>query len=359
MKLHYILCISALFFWTPKANSQSWWPQNSHTLSDLNEIFYATNSTGWSFGDSLDGIGGFASEYLTKSTNQGALWFQQDMGSPIYQILGSYFVNDQKGFGVGRNQLSGNGVIITTIDGGTTWSAGPAQPERLVDVYFADANTGWTVGRNDFVLRTSDGGTNWTDISASTGDHLNGVFFTTTTNGYVVGKAGIIISSVDAGTNWTNLSSGTNEDLNAVSFVNDSTGWVVGKAGVILFTNDWGINWNTQTSGTAEDLTDVTFVNDTTGWAVGTAGTVLKTTDAGVNWIPETSGTQEDIMSISMRNETLGWFCGNAGVIYVYGISPPNALDELSATVSMNLYPNPATDKIKVELYQQHPGSTS
>ena len=36
MKLHYILCISALFFWTPKANSQSWWPQNSHTLSDLN-----------------------------------------------------------------------------------------------------------------------------------------------------------------------------------------------------------------------------------------------------------------------------------------------------------------------------------
>ena len=350
MKQLYIFCTLALFFLCQHANSQTWWPQNSKTFSDLNEIFYPTDNTGWAFGDSLDILNGFATGVVLKSMHQGVPWFQQSMGTPVYQIEGSYFFNSAKGVAVGRNKLSGNGAIIITTDAGGLWTAAPPQPERLVDVHFANNNVGWTVGRNDFVLRTTDGGNTWTDISAATGDHLNGVYFTSPINGYVVGKAGNIIHSVDSGNTWLAQASGTTEDLNAVYFVDDSTGWTVGKAGTILLTNDSGMTWSPQTSGTSEDLMDVAFVNDTVGWTVGTAGIVLKTTDAGLNWVNDSSGTTEDIMSITMRSATLGWFCGKNGIIYVYGVNPPNGVHELLSPQNLAAYPNPASDHFTVGL---------
>lgn len=350
MKQYYFFFFFAFILTFQNAKSQTWWAQNSQTKADLNEIFYPTNNTGWAFGDSLDGLGGFASGLVIKSVTQGVPWAKQSMGTPVYQIEGSFFFNTMQGIVVGRNKLSGNGAIVATIDGGSTWTAAPAQKERLVDIHFANQNTGWTVGRNDFVLRTNDGGNSWTDISANTKDHLNGVFFTTSSNGYVVGKAGNIIHSIDSGSTWLTQTSGTGQDLKAVYFVNDSTGWTVGKAGIILFTNNYGKNWKPQTSGTNEDLLDVAFVNDTTGWTVGTKGTVLKTTDAGTTWNSETSGTQEDITSISMRSTTLGWFCGKNGVIHVYSVSKPNNVQEVTNSSRIAVYPNPVSEGFTIQL---------
>jgi len=350
MKQFYILTIIACVSLTQKGYSQTWWAQNSQTLSDLNEIFYPTNNTGWVFGDSLDGLGGFVTGIVLKSTTQGVPWSQQSMGTPVYEIEGSYFFNSSKGIAVGRNKLTGNGAIVMTTDGGSIWTASPPQVERMVDIHFADNNIGWAVGRNDFVVRTNDGGATWMDISASTGDHLNGVFFTTANNGYVVGKVGSIIHSVDSGTTWLAQTSGTLQELSAVYFVSDAIGWAVGFSGTILTTSDSGTTWTSQTSGTLEDLMDVNFVNSTTGWVVGNAGTVLKTIDGGLNWLPEVSGTTNDIFSISMRNATLGWFCGKNGTIHVYAINEPTDVEELLSNVSAKVYPNPAKEYVEIEL---------
>lgn len=350
MKHVYFTSIAAMVFACNFGLAQTWWPQNSNTSSDLNEIFYVSNNVGWTFGDSTDILGGYASGVELKSVNQGFTYNKVDMGSPIYQIMGSYFHNTSIGFAVGRNKLSGNGLIISTVDGGASWTEFSPLPERLADIHFSDVNNGWTVGRNDFVMRTTDGGTNWVDISTNAGDHLEGVFFTTNTNGYIVGRAGIIISTTDGGNNWNYLNSNSQRDLNAVYFVNDSTGWVVGTAGEILFTNNWGLSWNAQNSGTQEDLNDVSFVNDTTGWAVGTAGTVLKTIDAGANWIPEVSGTTEDITSLTMRNESLGWYCGLNGTIFIYGIDPPNSVQKIDGNLNVQIYPNPTSSTTTISL---------
>jgi len=353
MRKIYNFTVFALLILTQQAYSQSWWAQNSKTQSDLNEIFYVNDNVGWSFGDSLDVLGGFATGIVLKSTKKGAPWYQQNMGTPVYQIEGSYFFSTSKGIAVGRNKLSGNGAIVTTSDGGVNWTAYAPQPERLVDVRFVNSNVGWAVGRNDFALRTVDGGVTWKDISASTGNHLNGVFFTTPSNGYVVGRSGNIIYSVDSGTTWIAQTSGVTKDLNAVSFVNDSTGWVVGRSGTILYTNNYGNTWTQQTSGTVEELLDVDFVNATTGWAVGKVGTVLKTTDSGVNWLPDSISTTEDITSISMRNTTLGWICGTKGVVYIYAVTEPVGIAEILKKETIALYPNPAKEYFNIALAQQ------
>ena len=105
MKRTYTFTIVALFCMFQTAHSQTWWAQNSQTQSDLNEIFYVTNNTGWAFGDSLDAFGGFATGVVLKSTSQGVPWVKQSMGTPVSQIAGSYFFNSNKGIVVGKNKL--------------------------------------------------------------------------------------------------------------------------------------------------------------------------------------------------------------------------------------------------------------
>jgi len=334
-------------------HSQSWIQQSSNNQVDLATIYASSNNSVFSYGDSLDIFGGFATGSQYKTVNKGFTWGYQDMGSQIIKTESCFFHDDNNGVIVGENQLSGNGLIATTTNGGASWSVGVPHVERFKDVHFVDAMNGWAAGRNDYVVSTTDGGMNWTDVSSNAGDHLLSIYFTNSTNGYVAGAGGVCATTIDGGANWSNLNIGTGEDIEGLWFINDSTGWAVGTAGVIFVTSDYGLNWNLQTSGTAEDLLDVEFVNDSIGWCVGTAGTVLKTTDAGITWNAEVSGTAEDILSLTMRNESLGWFCGTNGTIFIYAMSAPNQIDE-SYFIETTLYPVPADNSLNVrfESYQ-------
>jgi photosystem II stability/assembly factor-like uncharacterized protein len=280
------------------------------------------------------------------------------MGPPVYSARHSFFHNSSTGVLVGENQLSGNGFILTTNDGGVNWTGGAPHVERLEGVYFANVSTGYYCGRNDYVVRTLDAGATWNNFDANTGDHLMDVFFTNPGNGFVVGRGGVIAHTADSAVNWTNQNSGTGEDLEGVWFNNDTTGWAVGTAGVIITTIDGGINWTAQTSNTAEDLFDIEFVNDSTGWAVGKAGEVLITLDAGITWTPEASGTIEDIIGISMISETLGWFCAKNGVIHIYSFSPPNSLNENQMALNVEVYPNPFTNSTTIN-FKEESGSNN
>ena len=48
---------------------------------------------------------------------------------------------------------------------GATWFARTTVPQTLVSVYFPDASTGYAVGSENTVLKTTDGGETWEAIS--------------------------------------------------------------------------------------------------------------------------------------------------------------------------------------------------
>jgi len=66
--------------------------------------------------------------------------------------------------------------------------------------------------------------------------------------------------------------------------------WVVGDKGLILMTTDGGISWDQQNSGVTQRLNDVAFSSATNGYAVGNGGTILKTTNGGGTWVTQRSG---------------------------------------------------------------------
>ena len=97
-------------------------------------------------------------------------------------------------------------------------------------------NNGTIVGHGGTILRTTNGGTNWTPQTSGTTKELNGVFFTDINSGIVVGEFGTILRTTDAGTTWTIEETSTTNFLLGIFFTDANTGIVVGEGGLILRT---------------------------------------------------------------------------------------------------------------------------
>ena len=61
-----------------------------------------------------------------------------------------------------------------------------------------------------------------------TGNYLLSVNFISNNMGWTVGRFGTILKTTNGGNNWTNQISGTTEDLRSVHFIDNNTGWIVG-----------------------------------------------------------------------------------------------------------------------------------
>jgi len=194
-------------------------------------------------------------------------------------------------------------MVLRTTDGGVNWTQETSgTTERLMDVYFITPDTGWTVGYNGIILKTVNGGDHWTQETSGTTERLRSIFFSDQNNGWAVGDNGTMLNFTGgskAGT-WTQTTSGTTERLHSVQFPTSGLGWICGDNNTILKSMDSGINWTQETSGSTERLLSVNFPTDNMGWIVGGNGVILKfemkvdvssPTD-GDNW---QVGTKEDI----------------------------------------------------------------
>jgi photosystem II stability/assembly factor-like uncharacterized protein len=174
------------------------------------------------------------------------------------------------------------------------------------------------------VYKTTDGGLTWLLYSVLLNENffLNQIEFVSPLTGYAVGVAGgstsyygVVIKTTDGGINWTKMKYYGTDEFFSLHFISPSTGWVAGNLGKILKTEDAGLTWNEQYSTTIYPLYSIKFLSSSTGWAVGYLGTILATTDGGQNWIAQQSGTYNDLMSVNFFSDSDVWAVGRAGTI--------------------------------------------
>jgi len=196
------------------------------------------------------------------------------------------------------------GTILRTTNGGTEWtSQSSGTLEALSGVSFTDSYNGTAVGDRGTILRTTNGGTTWTTQFNYTNGRLSAVDFVDSNNGTVVSEFGTILRTTDGGTTWASQSSGTTDWLEGVSFTDANNCTAVGDNGIILRTTNAGTTWISQSSGTTEGLYGVSFTDSDNGTAVGYGGTILRTTTGGVIPVELTAFTA----SISNSTVTLNW----------------------------------------------------
>ncbi|MBL8506399.1 MAG: hypothetical protein JNJ51_08580 [Methylobacillus glycogenes] len=82
-----------------------------------------------------------------------------------------------------------------------------------------DGQRGWAVGFNGSIITTADGGQTWTPQSSGTNNELQSVFFTANgQHGWVVGFGGTILATRNGGASWSQQNSGTSNELASVFF---------------------------------------------------------------------------------------------------------------------------------------------
>lgn len=202
----------------------------------------------------------------------------QQFGELSHNLKTIVLINATTGWAVGEPHwdqatLGYKGTIIKTTNGGTSWTdqqAGVA--ETLQGVSFIDANQGWIVGTDGAILHTTDGGAHWTIQPVATTDDFTSVFFTDANNGWATCNRPVQYDNFDA----------------------DFVDW----QGSIWRTADGGQTWAQQTMPASTSLlTRVDFVDSKTGWAAGLKltgydvfndavllGAIYGTTDGGRTW---------------------------------------------------------------------------
>jgi len=180
----------------------------------------------------------------------------------------------------------------------------------VTDISFTDSLNGWVIternGGNAYILHTSDGGNSW-EIQLQQVLLMAALQFIDINTGYVVGSAppGIVLKTTNGGTNWINISNLPAYPLWDVKFVNRDTGWVCSNDdfdGGIFKTINGGNSWLRQSTLKAIKLF---FLNSDTGWALSN-GAISKTINGGSIWsfLNGVSGIERDLFFL---NNDTGW----------------------------------------------------
>jgi len=158
------------------------------------------------------------------------------------------------------------------------------------DLAFVFENTGYAIANSGKIIKTSDGGNNWVDISIPNSElFLKKIQFTDANNGFIIGqdnKGCYLIKTSNAGQSWSviNLNIAPEKSINGMCFLNKQNGFITGDK-FFIKTNDSGLTW---TNVLNEDIkftfNDINFQNTQTGVATTNIGRIYKTTNSGKSW---------------------------------------------------------------------------
>lgn len=193
------------------------------------------------------------------------------------------------------------------------------------DIFFLDSSNGWAVtaiqaaGDTAFVLKTTNGGTNWNVVYNFT-NHFRAIQFLDLNTGYIVGGTlggtARTYKTTDGGISWNivlSILSGSN--FQDVFFINKDTGWVGddnidGGAGLRKTTNG-GLNWVQQLSGSFGPK-KIFFINKDTGWTICQNTNLYKTTNSGAVWTLQFAFSPT-IVNLFFPSKDTGYISGNFG----------------------------------------------
>jgi len=229
--------------------------------------------------------------YLSFSTAT-AQWTEQTtpLTSPLHSVSA---VDNNTAWSCGA--LS---KVIRTTNGGTTWTdasgTGILAGLDLYNIWGIDANNALVTGSSSttYVYRTINGGTTWTQVYTLSGGFINAIGMTSALNGFMtgdpVGGNWELFLTYTGGTLWTAITppvpgpgiAGWNNSL----FMSGSKIWFGTNGTKLMYSTDGGANWSSQTTTGALNTYAVWFNDANNGIAGGSTTGGVKTVNGGTTW---------------------------------------------------------------------------
>ncbi|MBE2227903.1 MAG: T9SS type A sorting domain-containing protein [Ignavibacteria bacterium] len=300
------LLMAVIFSVSGKVTAQNgWYPLQSGTENVLKSVFFVNTNTGYMSGNGI----------ILKTLNGGSNWL---VISTAFSGSSIYFNNPYTGY-------IAEGTIYKTTDGGVSWI--DLNQSSIQSVCFADLNTGYAVGFNSKILKTTDAGATWElQFVSMYGNKFNSVSFRNSQTGFIAGGkmtepySGVIYKTINGGSSWFEVSPSTSDiDFRSITFPSTETGYAVGgyeygSSGVIYKTTTGGESW-VQQGIVNKDLNSIHFWDTQTGYTVGESGIILKTTNGSAIWNSQVSSSNKDLNSVYFLQDNLGFTVGLSGSV--------------------------------------------
>jgi len=139
-------------------------------------------------------------------------------------------------------------VIITSGDGGKTWTREFFDPDRqqaVMDIVFTDENSGVAIGSYGLYMQTSDGGQTWEDVAVDQDNdyHLNSLVLFGEGKRIIAGEAGYSYRSYDDGKTWEAIEMPYQGSMWGALKTNEECVLFYGLRGHVLESCDFGSSW--------------------------------------------------------------------------------------------------------------------
>ena len=313
--------------------SAQWTSANMIRYRDANAVYILDQETavvvgGNEYGDSI--------ETICRTVDRDTTW-NSIMDSIRPWLSGVGFSRAGVGIAVGEG-----GTILRSIDAGVTWQrinlTGPAAGRNYNGVFFANTTTVYAVGGNlsnnsaQTIIKSTDAGLTWTLQMDLPGSWLHAVFFTSSNTGYAVGDNGVVLKTTNGGGGWTPLTltgNFTTRNYNSLYFFNDNTGFIVGgypsndSIETILKTTDGGGTWQVTMDQLGPMFNSISFGDSTHAYVVGNSATIMFSGDGGNNWNNVNLGAVAPPDSLKLNavfflDSAYGLAVGQNGIILQY-----------------------------------------
>ena len=193
------------------------------------------------------------------------------------------------------------GHIVVSDDQGSAWRevASPTQA-TLTAVFFYDAQTGWAVGHDSVILKTTDGGVSWRQVYSAPElkKPLLKIWFRDALNGFAIGAYGLFLQTSDGGTSWQARKIANGDlHLNTLAARSDGKLFIAGEAGSLLHSDDAGQTWQALVSPYKGSFFGLLTLRDGGLLAYGLRGKIFRSSDAGETWQTIETGSEAALMA--------------------------------------------------------------
>ena len=337
--------------WTQVPNS----PGSSGIRRD--DIYFTDPTNGWAT----------HMNDIFRTTNGGATWTTNlTLAGTHFRSIS--FLNPQVGFagnlGVGSydGNVSNTNVMYRSTNGGVAWANVPGFAEAgmkgLCTFHVLNSNTIYGAGRvrgPAFLIKSSDGGSNWTMQNLTASNVMNGimdVYFRDTNTGWVVGMdtnryAAISTTNVYYGRIAQTTNGGASWQVQVTTTVSNCYFWKMswpssnigycslqqnGAYDTVIYykTTDGGATWvsngvplSTIGNPSSFYLQAIGFVNTNEGWMGGGSASsyftsFIRTTNGGANWFSVGYSNTTLMNRIRFLSPTLGFASG--ANLHIYSV---------------------------------------
>ena len=274
--------------------------------------------------------------------NQNFEWYRDDVSlgytkSIIANSPGNYYIKNKNSVAytllnplptddsfLNLFQFDDIGIAITnfglhkSLDSGEHWSK-VKDLNRVVDGYFFDQDFGFILpDYSNYILKTTDGGSNFSNVSLPSYSLWRKIIFTSSDKGFILGQ-NKILKSTDVGKTWVSLSDVWSTGMNwqSIYFINDNVGWICGSDvnynGKIFKTIDGGDTWVEQKTTENIQLRSLYFIDENIGFSVTSKNglnQILRTVDGGANWTFQNLNTRSSLEYIAFSTPQIGYAFG-------------------------------------------------